>query len=174
MIKVPFEDRVMLIGINYSENLAERLKKNAMSLHVDTDNMRQVYQQARDGYSKLAIVDYRTIKPSRTGEYVVVDVIAYADFNRNCFQEEITDYDYRNDVYACVASRNSFYCVYRGDGQYLFNTDDVYGSNERKNEMLGEEGGKVKVTALFLAKLKDAMENAGMIDNTLDLDDIIL
>lgn len=174
MIKVPFEDRVMLIGTNYREDLAEKLKKNAMNLHVDVDNMRQVFQQARDGYSKLAVLDYRTIKPSSTGEYVVADVIAYADFNLDCFREEIEDYSWRHDTYSCVASRNSFYCVYRGDGQYLFNTDDVYGSNGRKNEMLSEAGGKQKVTALFLAKLKDAMENAGITDNTLDLDDIIL
>lgn len=175
MITVPFEKRLIMLGSDNDELYDRKaIKEGVKNFRFSSDPAeleREFKKLELVPHNCFGCVDTRTMCISH--DFFTASWIAGGRTNDSLFKETFDKYYVTEGRMTTLVYRIDYYAFMSGTGEYLGDTEDIFGDNEHYRHLI--ETQKDEISGMLLNFLNDRISNCVMSDYTeLDLDDIIL
>lgn len=181
MIHLPFKERIIFIGQKWQDEYPDYIKGH-MKLFRFTPNPDKLREQFKTlmecNYESFGCVNVNSMKAGENSVFTA-DWLAGGSLNSNVWNEEFESYMYnegmlyslyRYDANSIIRSNPLYLAFMKGDGSYIGDLIDCFGSKETFIELLAN-GKKAEITEQLITWLKSGGVNN---DEYVELDNLLL
>jgi hypothetical protein len=174
-IDIPFSKRIVLVGgeIDAKDSIKSAMKNFRFS--PDPGELEAEYKKMLrlSDHTGFGCTSYESIKANERNEYIwEADWIAGGNVNPSLYTEKIDGYYVRGGRMTTMYINTEYYGFMIGTGEWLFDTEDLFGTEEEYSYLLAHTTYK-EISDIFLDKLHKAYESATATDY-IAIDDILL
>lgn len=174
-IDIPFNKRIVLVGgVSSAKDSIKSAMKN-FRLSSEPDELEAEYRKMlqMSVHNRFGCTNYESIKADEKNNYIwKADWIAGGSLNRSLYTEKIDGYYIRGGRMTSMYINTEYYGFMLGTGEWLFDTEDLFGTEEEYSYLLAHTTYK-DMTDIFLDELHKAYESATATDY-ITIDDILL
>lgn len=181
-MKVPFENRIVLIGYDsadstYAVQNKARLKNAVKNFQFspDPEILRQEYRKIFDvPHTGFGVIDATTMHVDPEDGIFTCSWIQGGLLNADVYKEEIDEYFVEGGRFSTLCRTAGYHVFMRGTGQYLCDSEEIYGNADEYRHLLSVKT-KYEISSMLEDMLsKKMLETDSGEDNYIDLDDIIM
>lgn len=174
-INIPFSKRIVLVGGDYPDKDSIKSAMKNFRFTPDPDELKKEYRKMlrlANG-NGFGCTSYDSIKADERNNHIwEADWIAGGNLNPSLYTEKIDGYYVRGGRMTTMYINTEYYGFMLGTGEWLFDTEDLFGTEEEYSYLLDHSTYKA-ISEIFLDRLHKAYESVTATDY-ISIDDILL